>query len=60
MLEEDLADALLTRLAAPHVLQGGVEPLVRLYQLLNVTHQLVVLGLLQAGTEREKILHSEL
>jgi hypothetical protein len=51
MLEEDLADTLLTRLTSPHVLQRRVQPLVRFYELLEVSHQLIVLGFLQAETE---------
>jgi hypothetical protein len=52
MLEEDLTDALVPGLTAPHILQRGIEPLVRLYQLLNVANQLVVLGILQAVQEK--------
>ncbi len=51
MLEEDLSDTLLTRLTSPHVLQRRVQPLVRFYELLKVSHQLMVLGFLQAETE---------
>jgi hypothetical protein len=51
MLEEDLTDTLLTRLTSPHVLQRWVQPLVRFYELLQVSHQLIVLGFLQAETE---------
>jgi hypothetical protein len=64
MLEENLADTLLTRLTSPHVLQRRVQPLVRFYELLQVSHQLIVLGFLQAETEiirifrRQKVLVS--
>ena len=55
MLEEDLAYSLLPGLAPPHILQGGVEPLVGLDQLLNVAHQLVVLRVLQAATQNKVV-----
>jgi hypothetical protein len=43
-----LAEPLLPRLAPPHILQGRVEPLVRLDQILQVAHQLHILRVRQA------------